>query len=198
MNLDEKLYITQVIPRTIQGEGNRMGYPSTLIRLSKCNLKCSFCDTKESWKQGDEYITEETIYTFLNKIENYKMQNIILTGGEPFLYANNELFWSILEKFNGMIEVETNGTLITNRQMIDRLNKNNVQINLSPKLDIECYKNRIDYKTLISKYQMNVRYLKKYTLKFISTKNNIDDILEFQYDITMLMRLQRRINVNNQ
>ena len=41
----ETLEINEIF-YSIEGEGQRVGQPTTFIRLSKCNLRCSFCDTE--------------------------------------------------------------------------------------------------------------------------------------------------------
>ncbi|MHA1585232.1 MAG: radical SAM protein, partial [Promethearchaeota archaeon] len=58
---------------SIQGEGSWIGIPATFIRLSGCNLRCSWCDTKESWENAQEMSIEE----ILSKVNR---KNVIITG----------------------------------------------------------------------------------------------------------------------
>ncbi len=70
---------------SLQGEGGRMGEASVFIRLSGCNLHCSFCDTEfesGAWMEQDD---------ILGKIRKYPCRWIIWTGGEPSLQLNEEI-----------------------------------------------------------------------------------------------------------
>ena len=61
-----QLRINQVIKETFQGEGDSVGRLSTLIRFSGCNLKCPFCDTKQTWNENksDLILESDTIPFF--------------------------------------------------------------------------------------------------------------------------------------
>ncbi len=178
---DTNLYIDQIVKQTIQGEGNRIGYPSTLIRVSGCNLKCSFCDSKHTWKkERKQFINETTFDTFIKQINSYKMKNIMLTGGEPFIYSHISLFWKLLQSFKSKLEIETNGSLITSDDLI-LIKQLGIHLNLSPKLDINFYKNKEEYSNLFSTYWQIFKSLKKeqYIIKFVYTDDYWDDIKKF-------------------
>jgi len=87
---------------TIQGEGSYVGTPAIFIRLSDCNLACSFCDTE--FLSGNE-MTEQEI---LEEIFNYDCEFIVLTGGEPSM-QNIDLLCELLKKEGYYITIETNG-----------------------------------------------------------------------------------------
>lgn len=89
---------------SIQGEGRWAGTPAIFIRLSGCNLRCDFCDTKhQSYK---EYTEEE----ILREIAKYAPCNhIIITGGEPAIQLTDS-FVDMLMDAGYYIAVETNGT----------------------------------------------------------------------------------------
>lgn len=91
-----------------QGEGLRVGEPTIFIRLSGCNLRCDFCDTKYAWSNGKEM----RIKDILKKIENFnKFTNwVCITGGEPLLQDISE-FVKELKKAKYLIQLETNGTI---------------------------------------------------------------------------------------
>ena len=76
--------------RSIQGEGLLVGTPSTFVRLSGCNLRCSWCDTKfASWEPEGDSLTVDQI---VNKVEslvpmNERVQHhVVITGGEPMIF----------------------------------------------------------------------------------------------------------------
>lgn len=96
---------------SINGEGRRVGQLAIFIRLQKCNLNCSYCDTR--WANGDDapytVMSEDEIY---NRILESGIKNITLTGGEPLLHKNVEtLLEKIGENPNLSLEIETNGSI---------------------------------------------------------------------------------------
>lgn len=89
---------------SLQGEGRWTGTPAIFIRLSGCNLKCNFCDTKH--QEYKEYTTDE----ILQEIASYApCKHIVITGGEPGLQLT-EAFVKILQHHGYYVAVETNGT----------------------------------------------------------------------------------------
>lgn len=124
------LFVTSMF-FTLQGEGPYAGQPALFIRLAKCNLDCSFCDT--FFDDGD-WMTFEQIETkihnticgyfnnekgiaapdwALNKTRIGKLYpNIVLvmTGGEPLLQENISAFMQYQQKmYFKAVQVESNG-----------------------------------------------------------------------------------------
>jgi 7-carboxy-7-deazaguanine synthase len=111
---------------SIQGEGRYAGHPSLFIRLAGCNMSCKgfACDTqravdvkqyKSSWKNYDD------VAPLIRDIENLLETNapcclshVVITGGEPVLHFENEIFQDlvrVLQKKEFKITVETNATV---------------------------------------------------------------------------------------
>lgn len=88
---------------SLQGEGGRTGEASIFIRLSRCNLACSFCDT--DFEEGKSM----TLPEILSEIEQYPCRWIIWTGGEPTLQLNEEAVTFFKQKGYKQA-IETNGT----------------------------------------------------------------------------------------
>lgn len=96
LNVNEIFY-------SLQGEGGRAGQASIFIRLAKCNLACSFCDT--DFERGVKMSLEEVLDT----IEPYGCKWIIWTGGEPTLQLTDAIVAFFKER--GYLQaIETNGT----------------------------------------------------------------------------------------
>ena len=111
---------------SLQGEGTRCGTPAVFLRLAGCNLKCKWCDTKHSWRNGIECTAAE----IAEKIAAYSCDSLVITGGEPLLQqAELEALLQLLPA-DTHIEVETNGTIIPSPALAQRIN----QWNVSPKL----------------------------------------------------------------
>ena len=103
------LKITEIFP-SVQGEGLRQGEPTIFIRLSGCNLKCSFCDTKYAWKEGQQYSVDQVLEEVRKIRQSFPAQWICITGGEPLLQDIDRLT-KALKKKGLKIQVETNATL---------------------------------------------------------------------------------------
>lgn len=154
MDYNNKLYINQVIP-TVQGEGKRIGIPSILLRLNGCNCRCPWCDTKHTWdiKNSKTFVDFETLERLIKSVkEKYQIKNLMITGGEPFLYKHNPIFIQLIKyafSQNWTVEIETNGSLLYD--LPPHLYKSilkNIQLNISPKLNISWYHDKNDFETL--------------------------------------------------
>ncbi len=103
------LKITEIFP-SIQGEGLRQGEATLFVRLSECNLKCIFCDTKYAWNKGKNFTTEQVLEKIRKLRRLFPTEWVCLTGGEPLLHDLRKLVNGLKrEKFK--IQVETNGTI---------------------------------------------------------------------------------------
>ena len=93
---------------SFQGEGVYAGTPATFLRLSGCNLNCSFCDT--DFKDYDELTVSMVKNIIVENMEKYKTDILVITGGEPLLQYDevNQL----INQLNYKVQVETNGTII--------------------------------------------------------------------------------------
>ena len=83
------MYITEIF-KSIQGEGTRAGLPCIFVRLTGCNLRCSWCDTAYAFHSGQRMAVEEVFERVktLNHCANGSSAArplVELTGGEPLL-----------------------------------------------------------------------------------------------------------------
>ncbi|MDQ7044910.1 MAG: 7-carboxy-7-deazaguanine synthase QueE [Sulfurimonas sp.] len=120
---------------SIQGEGKYTGTPSLFLRFGGCNMKCEGFGCKETAEDGVEVQGCDTVYAvnkehfahtwipiqksqeLLNILDLYELPDavdIVMTGGEPLIYANDEIFVDFLNTLDAMghrITFETNGSL---------------------------------------------------------------------------------------
>lgn len=66
---------------SIQGESTYAGFPFAFVRLTGCNLRCTYCDTEYAFHEG----TEMTVGQILGHVENFPTRYVLVTGGEPML-----------------------------------------------------------------------------------------------------------------
>lgn len=121
---------------SIQGEGNRMGIPTTFIRTAGCNLRCDWCDTKYAWEEGEEMEVDEII----DKVEEIGCDEICITGGEPLIQEETiGLIDSLLEEDSYEILVETNGSinidLLVKRDLIVSMDYKTPSSKMNDKMD---------------------------------------------------------------
>ena len=66
---------------SIQGESTRAGQPCVFVRLTACDLRCSWCDTPYAFHEGSKRTLDEVVAD----VERYGCQLVEITGGEPLL-----------------------------------------------------------------------------------------------------------------
>lgn len=92
---------------SIQGESSYTGMPCTFIRMTGCNLRCSYCDTTYAYYEGSE-LSEEDI---ISEVRRAGISLVEITGGEPLLQKGVfDLIKRMLED-GCKVLVETNGSL---------------------------------------------------------------------------------------
>lgn len=146
---EQHLIVSEVF-YSIQGEGQTIGIPAVFLRLAGCNLLCKsstwICDTIEVWQKGKSTRYEDVLNHQM--VYHLKMcrAHLVITGGEPLLHMEaiiDYLNWFREQhKFTPVIEIETNGTIIPSRILLDKIDYWNV----SPKLPNsgETYEKRVN------------------------------------------------------
>ncbi len=94
---------------SVQGEGFLTGTQSVFVRASGCNLRCRYCDTPyASWQpEGDDLSVDEVVA----RVEQLAAGHVVLTGGEPMLFAELIPLCAELHRLRRHITIETAGTL---------------------------------------------------------------------------------------
>ncbi len=100
-----KLRITEFFT-SIQGESTFAGELCTFIRLSGCNLRCTYCDTTYSYYGGEEC----TIAELVKRAEEAKVSLVEITGGEPLLQSGTPALAKAFIKKSFTVLIETNGS----------------------------------------------------------------------------------------
>lgn len=91
-----------------QGEGLRSGFPSIFVRFAGCSLCCEYCDTRESWLDGEETEVDAVRERVHELQRSYPQSQVVLTGGEPLEQDITPLV-TLLHEDGFYLAVETNG-----------------------------------------------------------------------------------------
>src|SRR5690554_706055 len=105
---------------TIQGEGHHSGRAAYFIRTAGCDVGCVWCDVKESWEAGLHPVL--TIDEIIKEVEKHPTDFVVITGGEPTMYAL-KLLVEALQKLGKEVAIETSGD-----RKSTRLNSSHVRI----------------------------------------------------------------------
>ena len=100
---------------SVQGESTHVGRPCIFIRLTYCNLRCTYCDTEYAFYEGKNIEIPE----IMAKIKQWNCNLVEVTGGEPLF--QDECIYLLNELMNQNYEVmlETGGSLSISDVPID-------------------------------------------------------------------------------
>jgi len=135
---------------SVQGESTYTGLPCVFVRLTYCNLRCTYCDTEYAFHEGKD----QSIKEIIKKVRKYKCNLVEVTGGEPLMQKESYLLLHQLCEDGFEVLLETGGSLPI--QDVDK----RVRIIM----DLKCPSSGMVKKNLYD----NLNYLKKTDeLKFV-------------------------------
>jgi 7-carboxy-7-deazaguanine synthase len=107
------MYITEIF-KSIQGEGTRAGLPCIFVRLTGCNLRCTWCDTAYAFHGGQKMTVEDVLERVdaLNRRRDGVPRGVPLveiTGGEPLLQKETIALGEYLLAAGYTVMIETSG-----------------------------------------------------------------------------------------
>lgn len=95
---------------SLQGEGRYAGTPSTFVRTSGCNLRCTWCDTPfTSWEPTG---TERTVDDVLDAVAALGPRHAVVTGGEPLILPDVPELCRRLRADGVHVTIETAGSVL--------------------------------------------------------------------------------------
>lgn len=129
------LIVSEAFGPTVQGEGPSTGRLCGFVRLGRCSLACTWCDSPYTWRWTDHdpavELTEQSVDEVMAKLDGMGIEMVVITGGEPLLQQRALL--ALLERIKHRgwrVEIETAGTIAWGvaPELVD-------QFNVSPKLE---------------------------------------------------------------
>lgn len=132
---DRDLLVSEIFGPTFQGEGPSLGEVAVFLRLSRCQLNCSWCDTPYTWDTRRHDLPAETRQLSqseaLDEVLARPAPLVVISGGEPLL-QQDRLVWLIdmCRAHRRRVEIETNGAVVPGRGILAAARG----FNVSPKL----------------------------------------------------------------
>ena len=116
--VSESLVVNEIY-LSLQGESTFAGLPCVFIRLTACNLRCSYCDTAYAFTEGKRRSLEDIMTEVERLAESYqrpaasgqRLPLVELTGGEPLLQPNSLPLMQRLCDAGFTVLLETSGAL---------------------------------------------------------------------------------------
>lgn len=96
---------------SIQGESTYAGRPCVFVRLTGCNLRCSYCDTQYAYEEGG--IME--VNHIFEQVAPYQCRLVEITGGEPLVQDDTPILIESLLDDGYEVLLETNGSMDISR-----------------------------------------------------------------------------------
>lgn len=130
------------IYKSIQGESSKAGLPCVFVRLTYCNLRCTYCDSEYAFYDGKDFEIEQIV----DEIKKLNCNLVEITGGEPLFQTESIQLMKKLCNEGFEVMLETSGSL-----PIENVDKRVMII-----LDLKCPSSGMQKKNL---YQ-NIEFIK--------------------------------------
>lgn len=93
---------------SVQGESTAAGLPCVFVRLTYCNLRCTYCDTEYAFYDGKDL----SISDIIDEVKKYNCNLVEITGGEPLAQMDEclELMKQLCD-YGFKVMIETSGSL---------------------------------------------------------------------------------------
>lgn len=104
--IEEVLTINEIF-HSIQGESTHTGRPCVFVRLTACDLRCSWCDTPYAFTEGTKLSVDDVVA----RVADYGCDLVEITGGEPLLQRDVYPLMERLLDAGRTVMVETGGHL---------------------------------------------------------------------------------------
>jgi 7-cyano-7-deazaguanosine (preQ0) biosynthesis protein QueE len=143
------LKVNEIFGPTFQGEGPYAGQPCAFVRLSGCNLECSWCDTPYTWAftpqkaekhqskklydktQEERLMDEQAVLDEVLKLTNGMVSTVVVSGGEPLMQQSGlERLARLLLEHGIDMHIETAGTIAPTSGLVELVD----HFTVSPKL----------------------------------------------------------------
>jgi len=156
---------------SIQGESSNAGKPCVFIRLTFCNLRCTYCDTEYAFYEGED----KTIDEIISEVKQYNCNLVEVTGGEPLFQTES---YGLLERlcdegFDVLLETAGNMPI------------KDVDHRVKIIMDLKCPSSGMEKKNLFN------------NINFIKPKDEIKFVIGNREDYDWSMEIMDRFNLKS-
>lgn len=185
----EQLQIPIVeIFQSISGEGISAGNIVTFVRVAGCNLRCTWCDTKYSFKETGDGIRLMSPTEIMNELLNIGSKEIICTGGEPLEVEKSKRYlpaYLAAKTFKVRIETSGGSTLYSKNELQEF---NLLRSQIAYCMDIKCPGSKMDQYNLFDNI---VELQKNDELKFV-----VADTADLRYSMGVIDKYKAHLSKN--
>ena len=184
---------------SINGEGVRAGELAVFVRFRGCNLDCSYCDTR--WANDvNAKAAKMSVSDIVKAVEDVKIDNVTLTGGEPLIQAGIDKLIAQLLISGRNVEIETNGSIDINKV------RENVKDNLTTAMngqvindiydkvndEMERLSMTADYKLAGSNME---QYMKLDNFNNLQSQDTVKFVVSSEEDLKRALEIIRQYNL---
>ena len=105
LDREKETLVLNEIFYSIQGESTFAGQPCVFVRLTGCDLRCTYCDTEYAFYEGKR----RTVQSIIEEVAKHPCRLVEVTGGEPLLQKRVHLLMSRLCDLGYAVLIETSG-----------------------------------------------------------------------------------------
>ncbi len=156
---------------SIQGEGTKSGLPCVFIRLTYCNLRCTYCDTEYAFYEGEDYSINE----ILDVVKSYNCKLVEVTGGEPLVQKESLTLLTELCDTGYNVMLETGGSLPIE----------NVDKRVKIIMDLKCPSSKMEKKNLYK------------NLDFIKSNDELKFVIGNKEDYNWTKEIMKKYNLED-
>lgn len=184
---------------SINGECVRAGELAVFVRFRGCNLDCSYCDTR--WANDvNAKAAKMSVSDIVKAVEDVKIDNVTLTGGEPLIQAGIDKLIAQLLISGRNVEIETNGSIDINKV------RENVKDNLTTAMngqvindiydkvndEMERLSMTADYKLAGSNME---QYMKLDNFNNLQSQDTVKFVVSSEEDLKRALEIIRQYNL---
>lgn len=101
-----RVKLTEIF-RSLQGEADSVGFPTTFVRLTGCPLRCRYCDTAYAFHGGQWW----ALPAILDRVRALEARHVCVTGGEPLAQPGVHPLMAALCDAGYRVSLETSGAM---------------------------------------------------------------------------------------
>jgi len=182
-----KIPIVEIF-HSISGEGISAGNIVVFVRVSGCNLRCTWCDTKYSFPESGDSVRMLLPSEIADEVKSFNSDEIICTGGEPLEEEKEKRYLSAyLAGLGYKVRIETSGA--------SELYQNNeldvfpgAEKNITYCMDVKCPGSGMVYQNMLT----NIALLKKGDeIKFV-----VKDITDLNFSFDVIDAYKKQLSEN--